>query len=237
MEKFAIHHRLIGKPKQMKIAQTHAAVIGVGGLGCTVAEGLIRLGVQEISLVDFDHIEASNLPRQSLFFESDIQRPKVEVAQERLAQIFQGTQIHTFQQHFSSTLGKEMLQNVDVVIDCTDNYIARYAISKCCYDLNMPMVYGGVSQFEGQVGVFNYQGSAPFHHLFPDIKNLLSQHDCDASGVLPFVVQLVANYQLAEAYKIICEEDEHLLNNQLLCLNALTGKQRVLKLSPNIKTI
>lgn len=230
MEKFAVHHRLIGKSKQMKIAQTHVAVVGVGGLGCTVAEGLIRLGVQEISLVDFDHIEVSNIPRQSLFFDTDIERPKVEVAKERLAQIFQDTQIHTFQQHFSNTLGKNILQNVDVVMDCTDNYLARYAISESCYEMNIPMVYGGVSQFDGQVGVFNYKGSSPFHHVFPDIKNLLSQHDCAASGVLPFVVQLVGNYQLAEAYKIICEEDEHILNNQLLCLNALTGKRRVLQL-------
>jgi adenylyltransferase/sulfurtransferase len=91
------------------------------------------------------------------------------------------------------------------------------------------MIFGGVQGFEGQVGVFNYKNSRPFHHIFQNINSLLKVENCEASGVLPFVVQTVANYQVIECYKIICNEN-NVLNNQLLCINTLSNKSRILKL-------
>lgn len=224
---FEVHHKLIGKLEQDKISSTSIVVIGVGGLGCVVAEGLVRLGIKKITLVDGDIVQKTNIPRQFLFTSKDIGKPKVEVAKKQLSDIFQNIEITVINDFFTK---ETTLQKIDIVVDCTDNYTARYAISKKCMELNLPMVYGGVDKFEGQIGVFNYNGSKPFHKVFPNIKELLQNETCTSSGVLPFVVQITGNYQVIEVFKVITNHKE-LLNNKLLCINFLLNKQRIIKLT------
>ncbi len=226
---FEVHHKLIGEDSQANISSSHIAIVGIGGLGCSVAMGLVRLGVKNLTLMDHDEIEASNIPRQILFDHSDVGFSKVTVAKQKLSQIFDDLNIATIKVSISAKNGTNHLNGADIVIDCTDNHIARYAISRCCETLDIPMIYGGVEGFNGQVGVFSLHGSKPFHVLFPKVEALVSNEQCNASGVLPFVVQSVGNLQVIEAYKIIRDED-NILNNRLLCINVLTGKQRIINL-------
>ncbi len=226
---FEVHHKLIGEDSQANISSSHIAIVGIGGLGCSVAMGLVRLGVKNLTLVDHDKIEDSNIPRQVLFGHGDVGFPKVDVAKQRLLQIFEDLNIVTLKESISAKNGLDHLNQADIIIDCTDNHIARYAISRCCEKLNTPMVYGGVEAFNGQVGVFCLKNSKPFHVLFPKIEALVGNEQCNASGVLPFVVQTVGNLQVIEAYKIMSNEN-NILNNKLLCLNVLTGKQRIIDL-------
>lgn len=226
---FEVHHRLIGKENQKIIETSKVVIVGVGGLGCTVAQNIVRLGVADILLIDSDTIETSNLPRQILFSENDIGYCKAEIAKQKLATFSSKTNIRVEVDRFTNDNGKSFLKNADVVIDCTDNYVSRYAISKASKELNIPMIYGGVHQFEGQIGVFNYKGSKSFHEAFPNIESLIVNETCEASGVLPFVVQIVGAMQVAEFYKIRVENKE-VLNNKLLCINTVTGKQRILKI-------
>jgi adenylyltransferase/sulfurtransferase len=226
---FEVHQKLLGKEKMQQIKTSRIAVIGLGGLGCSVAMGLVRLGINKLLLVDKDNIECSNIPRQVLFKKTDLGLSKIQTAKRALLEIFDDLNISSIDDFITVKNGINYLKDVDIVIDCTDNFIARYAISKSCESINKPMVYGGVNQFEGQTGVFNYKNSKPFHLIFPGINSLLLEENCQASGVLPFVVQAVANQQVIETYKIICNES-NILNNQLLCINVLSNKSRTLNL-------
>ena len=229
---FEVHHKLIGEEQQQLISNSNIAIIGLGGLGCSVAMGLVRLGLKNLTLIDADTIKVSNIPRQLLFNHEDVGLSKVKTSKKVLQKIFDDLNIRCIEEFINSQNGINHLKSSDIVIDCTDNYVARYAISKCCHSLKKTMIYGGVEGFSGQVGVFSYYGSLPFHIVFPNIEKLIIEETCNSSGVLPFVVQTVGTLQVIEAYKIICSLD-NVLNNQLLCLNTLTGKQRILNL--NIK--
>ncbi|WP_179339705.1 HesA/MoeB/ThiF family protein [Winogradskyella ludwigii] len=226
---FEVHEKCIGKEKMHQLKNSRIAIVGLGGLGCSVAMGLTRLGIQNLVLADNDHIERSNVARQILFTKSHIGASKVQTAKDALLEIFDDLNITCIQDYITTQNGINILKSADIIVDCTDNYIARYAISKTCESINKPMIFGGVQGFEGQVGVFNYKNSRPFHHIFQNINSLLKVENCEASGVLPFVVQTVANHQVIECYKIICNEN-NVLNNQLLCINTLSNKSRILKL-------
>lgn len=229
MDKFAVHHRIIGETIQHKVASSHIAVIGVGGLGCSVAQGLVRLGVQHITLIDNDMVQQANLPRQVLFDETDIGAHKVDVAKCKLLLFSKDINVITKTERLTKSNGSKLLTGAEIVMDCTDNPESRYFISEICKELSTPMVYGGVNQFEGQISVFNYEGSPSFHEAFPNKEELINQPNCQDSGVLPFVVQGVANRQVIEAYKIITK-DKDLLNNRLLCISFLSGRQRIISL-------
>lgn len=229
-----VHHKLIGEDSQAKISSSHIAIVGIGGLGCSVSMGLVRLGVKHLTLIDHDEIEASNIPRQVLFGHGDVGLPKVDVAKQRLLHIFDDLNIVVIMDSISAKNGTNHLKDADIIIDCTDNHIARYAISRCCDTLNIPMIYGGVEGFNGQVGVFCLQGSKPFHIIFPKIEELVGNERCNASGVLPFVVHSIGNLQVIEAFKIMNNET-NVLNNKLLCINVLTGKQRIINLASRNK--
>lgn len=223
---FEVHHRLIGKENQKIIESSKVTIVGVGGLGCIVAQNIVRLGVPIVTLIDSDKIETSNLPRQVLFNKNDVGNYKAKIAKLKLDAFSSKAKIKI--DNFTYNNGKKLLDDSDVVIDCTDNYISRYAISRSSKELGIPMIYGGVNGFEGQVGVFNYKGSKSFHEAFPNIDNLIKNETCDASGVLPFVVQIIGALQVTEFYKIQLKES-NVLNNKLLCLNTITGNQRILK--------
>lgn len=226
---FEVHEKCIGKEKIDLLKNSRIAVVGLGGLGCSVAMGLTRLGINKLVLVDNDKIEQSNVARQILFTKSNIGASKVETAKHALTAIFDDLDITCIQDYITVKNGINFLENTDIIVDCTDNYMARYAISKTCESIKKPMIFGGVQGFEGQIGVFNYKNNKAFHHIFPDINSLLNVENCEASGVLPFVVQTVANFQVIETYKIICNEN-NVLNNQLLCINTLSNKSRILHL-------
>ncbi len=227
---YEVQKSLIGQEHHKVMQSSYAVVVGVGGLGCCVLQSLVRLGVNKITLIDGDTVEASNLPRQVLFDGKDIGRPKVECAKEKLSQFSAKLSLKLHQTYLNSENGKDLLEGHQAVFDCTDNYASRYAISKTCKRLNIPIIYGGVHGFEGQVGVFNYNNSKSFHEAFPDFKRLVEEESCGASGVLPSVVQIVGNYQVIEFFKLKTNSDT-ILNNKLLCINTLTAQQRILKLT------
>ena len=229
-ELFRINETLIGSENQRLIKTAKVAIVGVGGLGCCVLQSLVRLGVTNMTLIDADHVEDSNLQRQVLFTEKDVGKFKVETAKEKLSLFSKHLNISTFIENLNSKNGTALLKDHDVVFDCTDNFTGRYTISKACKTLNIPVIYGGVNAFEGQVGVFNYKSSKAFHEAFPAEKALLETETCEASGVLVVVVQIIANYQAVEFFKLRTNQ-KALLNNKLLCVNILSGNQRIIKLN------
>ena len=143
----------IGEPGQARLVASRAVVVGVGALGSTIADQLVRGGVGTVVLVDPDRVELGNLHRQSLYTEDDAAaaRPKVEAAARRLAEANRGVRVITVRAPLDRDSGPEILSGADVVVDGTDNMRARFAINELCASTATPWVYGGVAATHGMV--------------------------------------------------------------------------------------
>lgn len=137
----------IGGEGQEKLKKSSVAIVGVGALGTQSAELLTRAGVGKLILIDSDVVEHCNLQRQTLFTEEDIGRSKVRVAKERLQKINSFVSIDVFEEFVS----KEVLHNADIILDCTDNFEARFIINEFCLNQNIPWIYAACVKTSGYV--------------------------------------------------------------------------------------
>ena len=131
-------------------------VVGAGGLGCPVLQYLAAAGAGNIGIVDFDLVDGSNLHRQVLYNEEDIDKPKAEVAAERLRKQNSNIEIISYNEKLSKHNIDTLLNDFEIIVDCTDNFESRYLIDEVCTRTQKPMVYGSVHRYQGQVSVFNY---------------------------------------------------------------------------------
>ena len=149
----------VGIDGQKKLLNATVAIVGMGGLGCPAAQSLITAGVGKLILIDGDIVELSNLHRQPLYGIDDLNKLKVEVAKERLEQLNNKAVIIPIDKYFNEKNGMSFIQNANVIIDATDNIQARQLIDRFSKDANVPMIYGGLFRYEGQVAVLNVNGS------------------------------------------------------------------------------
>ena len=119
----------IGIKGQQKLAQAKVLIVGVGGLGCSVAQHLVASGVGNIGLLDHDLVDISNLNRQILFTESDVGKEKVEAAKEALVKMNEQVQIHTYHEQLSFEIALDLFPGYDIIIDGTDNFQTKYLIN------------------------------------------------------------------------------------------------------------
>ena len=156
---------------QRKLKQARVLVIGTGGLGAPLLQYLAAAGVGTIGIVDFDVVEDSNLQRQVLFTQKDIDRPKVEVAKERILSQNPHITVHTYNTLFTSQNAIEIAENYDLIADGTDNFPTRYLVNDVAVQLKIPNVYASIFRFEGQLTVFNYadknETGPNYRDLFP----------------------------------------------------------------------
>ena len=131
----------IGIDGQKKLTGAKVLIVGVGGLGCSVAQHLVASGVGYIGLLDFDRVDISNLNRQILFSEADEGRYKVEVAKEALLKINDQVHIRSYQEHLSFETALDLFPDYDIIIDGTDNFQTKYLINDACVLTNKPWVY------------------------------------------------------------------------------------------------
>jgi molybdopterin/thiamine biosynthesis adenylyltransferase len=158
----------IGIEGQKKLMNATVAIVGMGGLGCPAAQSLMSAGVGKLKLIDGDIVELSNLHRQPLYGIDDINRLKVEVAKDRLEQLNKNAVIESTDEYFNKENGMNIIEGADVTIDATDNIQTRQLIDRFSKEANVPMVYGGLFRYEGQVAVLNVNGSPGYSDLFPD---------------------------------------------------------------------
>ncbi|MDX1619150.1 MAG: ThiF family adenylyltransferase, partial [Balneolaceae bacterium] len=178
-----------GMEGQKKLKAAKLLAVGTGGLGAPMLQYLAAAGVGTIGLVDFDTVEASNLHRQVLFGASDVGRPKVEVARERLLEINPHITINLHETRLTSENALDIIRDYDLVADGTDNFPTRYLINDACVMLDKPNVHGSIFQFEGQVSVFNYpdeEGNRGpnYRDLFPEPPPPGLVPSCAEAGVL-----------------------------------------------------
>ena len=191
----------VGIDGQKKLLNATVAIVGMGGLGCPAAQSLITAGVGKLILIDGDIVELSNLHRQPLYGVDDLNRLKVEVAKERLEQLNNKAVIVPIDKYFIEKNGMSFIQNANVIIDATDNIQARQLIDKFSKEANVPMVYGGLFRYEGQVAVLNVNGSSGYCELFPEPPS--GGDTCADAGVLGMLPGIIGNIQALEAVKLI----------------------------------
>jgi sulfur-carrier protein adenylyltransferase/sulfurtransferase len=222
----------VGMDGQLKLKAAKVLCIGTGGLGAPLGLYLAAAGVGRIGLVDFDVVDSTNLQRQVLFGTSDVGRPKITAAADRLRNLNPDIQIDTFETHLSSENALDILKDYDIVVDGTDNFPTRYLVNDACVILGKPNVYGSIFRFEGQITIFGYPDGPCYRCLYPEPPPPGLVPSCAEGGVLGVLPGIVGTIQAAETLKLIIGKGDPLVG-RLLLFDALAMKFRELKLRKN----
>ena len=193
----------VGLLGQVKLKNARVAVIGAGGLGCPIIQYLSACGVGTMGIVDFDVIEHSNLHRQVLYGPGDVGKKKAEVAKDRALAQNPDTVIELFDCALNDANAEFILSQFDLVIDGCDNFLTRYTVNDACVELGKTLVYGSILGFQGQLAVFNHQGSKNLRDLFPEPPNAEEVPNCSDNGVLGVVPGIIGTLMANEALKVI----------------------------------
>ena len=219
----------VGMEGQKKLKAASVLCIGTGGLGSPLGLYLAAAGVGRIGLVDFDVVDFSNLQRQVLFGTSDVGRPKLHAARDRLQDVNPHVAIETHEARLTSENALDILRSYDIVVDGTDNFPTRYLVNDACVLLGKPNVYGSIFRFEGQASVF-WAGKGPCYRcLYPEPPPPGLVPSCAEGGVLGILPGIVGTIQATEAIKLLLGTGTPLLG-RLLLFDALEMSFRELKL-------
>jgi len=225
-ERYARHLRLpqVGIAGQKKLESAHVVLIGAGGLGSPVAYYLAAAGVGNISIIDNDVVDKSNLQRQILHTEMSIGTPKVESAAIAIRALNPRVKIHTIQTRLHAENALDIISIGDVVVDGSDNFPTRYLLNDACIKAGKPLVYAAVQRFSGQISVFDagrQRGIAPCYRcLFPEAPSGEDAPNCAEAGVLGVLPGVMGLLQATETLKIILGAGQS-LSGRLLQFDAL----------------
>lgn len=189
----------IGLVGQEKLAKTRVAVVGGGGLGCPVAIYLAAAGIGHIDVIDDDVVSLSNLQRQILFRLSDIDRPKAEVVADACRGLSATQSVYAINERIASTNALRLLSGAQIVVDCTDNFDARYIISDAALQLKIPHVWGSVFRFEGQVATFHPRAGATYRDAYPSRPPDRLSPNCASGGVAAPMCGVIGSLMAVEA--------------------------------------
>jgi len=219
----------LGVEGQERLLAGRVCLVGVGGLGCPLAQYLAAAGVGTLGLVDFDVVDASNLQRQILYGTADVGRPKVEVARERIAAMNADVRVEVHRVRLDSKNALEILSGYDVVVDGTDNFPTRYLTNDACVLLGKPNVHGSIFRFDGQASVFDARRGPCYRCLYPEPPPPGAVPSCAEGGVLGVLPGLVALVQATETVKLLTGIGEPLIG-RLLQIDALRMEFREFRL-------
>jgi molybdopterin/thiamine biosynthesis adenylyltransferase len=202
----------IGKSGQKKISSKHVLIIGAGALGSANAEVLVRAGVGQLTIVDRDYVEWSNLQRQQLYTEEDAEKrlPKVIAAKKRLTAINSTVSIEAIIADASVTELEEWAKQVDLIIDATDNFETRMIINDVSQKYGVPWIYGACVGSYGLSFTFIPEKTPCFSCLLETVP--LGGLTCDTAGIISPAVTMVVSYQTSEAVKILVDDLDSLRN-------------------------
>lgn len=209
----------IGDEGQEKLKKAKVLVIGAGGLGCPVLQYIATAGVGYIGIMDFDTIEIHNLHRQILYTENEIGKKKAIVAKEVISQLNPLITVEAVNMKLTPENASVTLQQYDVIVDGSDNFATRYLVNDTCVQLQKPLIYGSILKFEGQVAVFNHNGSKNLRDLFPEMPDPKEVPNCNLNGVLGTLPGIIGTMMAHETLKLILELPT--LKNELVLFNTL----------------
>lgn len=223
----------MGEAGQLKLLDSHVTLCGCGALGTVLANALVRAGVGHLRLVDRDFIETNNLQRQVLFDEHDVAEnlPKAEAGARKLSAINSSVHVEPVVTDIDRTNILELCQDADLILDGTDNFEIRYLINDVAVKLGKPWVYGGCIGSHGQTMTI-LPGQTPcLRCVFEAAPAPGEAGTCETAGVLSPIVNIVASYQAAEAFKILTGRTAQ-INRELIYIDVWENVQRRIKIAP-----
>jgi sulfur-carrier protein adenylyltransferase/sulfurtransferase len=217
--------RGFGEQAQLKLKQARVFVAGAGGLGCASLQYLAAAGIGTIGIADDDVVEVGNLHRQVLYTMQDVGALKADAAAAWLMKMNPETEIHVYPVRLTSGNIADIIADYDVILEGTDNRETKYLINDACVAAGKPLVFAAISQYEGQLAIFNYPpGSTEatnYRDIFPDASSI--EPSCHITGVLGVLPGIIGCMQCNEAIKLITGIGKPLVNS-LLIYNALTNQ-------------
>lgn len=205
----------VGLDGQRKLKAASVLVVGTGGLGSPIALYLAAAGVGRLGLVDFDIVDLTNLQRQIIHGTSDVGRPKLHSARERILEVNPNTEVLLYESALTSENAPGIIKDYDVIIDGTDNFPTRYLTNDACVLAGKPNVYGSIYRFEGQASVFGPDGPC-YRCVFPEPPPPGLVPSCAEGGVLGVLPGVIGTIQATEAIKLILGQGEPLVGRLLL---------------------
>jgi molybdopterin/thiamine biosynthesis adenylyltransferase len=209
----------IGDEGQEKLKKAKVLVIGAGGLGCPVLQYIATAGVGFIGIMDFDTIEIHNLHRQILYTENEIGKEKAFVAKQVVSKLNPLIEAEAINVKLTTENASTIIQQYDVIVDGSDNFSTRYLVNDTCVQFQKPLVYGSILKFEGQIAVFNHNGSKNLRDLFPVMPDPKEVPNCNLNGVLGTLPGIIGTMMAQETLKLILELPT--LRNELVLFDTL----------------
>lgn len=234
LERFRRHLSLtgFGPEPQLRLLNAHAVVIGAGGLGAPVLSYLAAAGVGRITVIDADVVERSNLHRQVIHGESVLGRPKTASAARTVRELHPEAEVTEIREVLDAGNALRLLAGADVVLDGSDNFPTRYAVADAAEILRVPVVYGAILRFDGQVSVF-WPGRGPLYRdLFPTMPGPGEVPSCAEAGVIGVLPGVIGTLMATEAVKVLAGVGEPLIG-RLLFYDALTAGFREVPFAPD----
>jgi len=201
---------------QKKLKKARVLCIGAGGLGSPMTLYLAAAGVGTLGLVDFDVVDLTNIQRQILYSTSDVGRPKLDAAKERLRQLNPEIEVVDHSTHLSSWNVLDLLGQYDIIADGTDNFPTRYLVNDACVLLGKPNVYASIFRFDGQVAVFDAKRGPCYRCVFPEPPPPGLVPSCAEGGVLGGLPGVVGSLQALAVLKLILGIGDPLIGRLLL---------------------
>ncbi|MTI61791.1 MAG: sulfur carrier protein ThiS [Firmicutes bacterium] len=218
IERYSRHIILqdIGGTGQQKIKEASVLVVGAGGLGSPVSFYLAAAGVGKLGIVDSDVVDRSNLQRQILHTSDDVDRPKVESAEEKLEKINPHVEVVTYNTYLNKDNIEEIIRDYDIIVDGVDNFPTRYLLNDACVMNDKILVEAGILRFEGQVMTI-HPGEGPCYRcVFTSPPEEGTIPSCQEAGVLGAIAGTIGTIQATEVLKLITCVGSPLKNNILI---------------------
>jgi adenylyltransferase/sulfurtransferase len=214
---------------QERLRAARALVVGAGGLGCPAALYLAASGVGKLTLADPDKVDLTNLQRQILYRTDSIGSPKVEAARSALAALNPDVQVVALQKRIEEKELRTILADIDVVLDCSDNFATRHALNRACVAHKKPLISGAAIRFDAQVSVFDLRNAdAPCYAcLYPE-DGEVEEVQCAQMGVFAPMTGAVGALQAMEAVKLLTGAGETLAG-RLLLMDAKRAEWRTVR--------
>ncbi len=219
----------VGTDGQRRLKNARILLVGAGGLGSPAALYLAAAGVGTLGLVDFDVVDITNLQRQIIHGTSDIGRPKLDSAADRIREVNPHVHVEQFDTALRSDNALGIARDFDVIVDGTDNFPTRYLVNDTCVILGIPNAFGSVLRFEGQASVFATSDGPCYRCLFREPPPPGVVPSCAEAGVLGILPGLIGTIQATEAIKLILKTGDSLAG-RLLLVDALTMQFRTITL-------
>ncbi len=211
-----------GRAAQARLAAARVLVIGAGGLGSAVIPALAAAGIGTIGIVDDDIVEVSNLPRQLIHGIADVGRSKVASAADTATALNPAITVERYEFAADAVRAIALFTHYDLVVDGSDNFPTRYLTADATATVGVPLVWGAVSQYGGQVGASNAPRTPGYRDLFPNPPRPGSVLSCEVGGVLPTVCATIGSIMATEVIKIVTSIGTPLYG-RVTTMDALTG--------------